>query len=286
MKVVVHTQGGDYFTLDHYTQLRELAIEYGIVLFFGVEVAELLPFDVENIYDRLPEDIDMVISYGGDGTFLDSVRYFGSRGIPMIGVNSGRLGFLSTVSSDDLELVLSCISLGEYVIEERTMLKVRGDFGEEVEFPCAFNEFSIQKDGMSMVDISLSIDGKFVADYMADGVIFSTSSGSTAYSLSVGGAILAPSCACFIISPIAAHNLNVRPLVVPDNSLCTIAVSSRCKRALATLDNRTYYIDSESRFYLERADEVIKIVKLPDESFFDVLRKKMMWAVDSRNRSL
>lgn len=284
MRVAVHTRGGDCFTADHYSRLRKLAIASGIELSFSEEVAGELPFEVANIYSQLPEDIDMVISYGGDGTFLDSVRFIGSLGIPVLGVNSGRLGFLSTVSSEDIGVVLKSLSSGDYIIEERAMLSVEGDFGEDIESPYAFNEFTIQKDGMSMVDISLSIDGKFVADYMADGVIFSTSNGSTAYSLSVGGAILAPSCACFIISPIAAHNLNVRPLVVPDNSLCTISVTSRSRGSLATLDNRTYYIDNNARFTLRRAEKSVKVVRLPEESFFDTLRKKMMWAVDARNR--
>lgn len=282
MNLAIYTRGGRYFTQKQYMELKRVADSHSFRVVFTSDVALRLDFEVENIYDELPEDIDILLSYGGDGTFLGSVAMLKGRSIPIVGVNSGHLGFLSTISHERIEDLIKALSRGEYTIEERSLIEV--ECSEEIDFPYAFNEFTIQKDGMSMVDITLSVESKFLARYMADGVIFSTPSGSTAYSLSVGGAILSPDCKNFIISPIAAHNLNIRPLVLPDDKEYHIEVSSRSQSALITLDNRTYYIPSQSRFKLRRAEKGIEIVKLESESFVETLREKMMWGYDARNR--
>ncbi len=284
MNIDIYTRGGEYFTQDHYKELKAQADRLGFRLSFSSEVAQSLDFEVEGINQQIAHDADILISYGGDGTLLAAVAQLKGRKIPILGINSGHMGFLTTNSHEGIADILDCLQKGEYTIQQRSLIEVEGDFDSENNFPYAFNEFSIQKDGMSMVDIELWAGDIFVAKYMADGVIFSTPSGSTAYSLSVGGAILSPSCQNFIITPIAAHNLNIRPVVVPDDREYHVKVASRSKHVLATLDNRTYYTTSQSRFTIRRAKMCVEIIKLHNESFFDTLRRKMMWGYDGRSK--
>lgn len=230
---------------------------------------------------------DVALSFGGDGTFLSSSRKIGCEDIPLFGVNSGRLGFLAAVALDDISGALDNLLAGRYVIEQRSLLMVIAE--DDANPPVgasgvAVNEFTIQKSGTAMVSISMDIDGERVASYWADGVIVATSTGSTAYSMSVGGAILAPGCRSLIISPIAPHNLNIRPLVVPGSSHVKISVGTRYGAgATATIDNREFPAPDGSSFELVRAPRMLKIVRLEGHSFYTTLREKLLWGVDARN---
>ncbi len=252
-----------------------------------------------------PEGFDMAISFGGDGTFLSSIRKMGDRLIPILGINSGRLGFLAGVAMNECGEALDELLRGGYTVDERSLLAVRGvalgtmpseaanseqgcDQSGPAEDPVtikgiAVNEFTLQKTGTAMVHIEVEIDGERVAGYWADGVIVSTSTGSTAYSMSVGGAILSPGCRCFMISPIAPHNLNIRPLAVPDTSRLRVGVATRSGDATATIDNREFRVASGTAFELQRAPEMVRIIRPALSSFYKTLREKLLWGVDVRN---
>lgn len=225
------------------------------------------------------------ISLGGDGTFLSAVRKMGlSRRLPLLGINGGRLGFLATVNLEDMELALDSLIAGKYHSEKRTMIEIEGIDICGASKSRALNEFTIQKHGPSMIEIELSIDDALVASYWADGVIVSTPTGSTAYSMSVSGSILAPDCQCFIISPIAPHNLSLRPLVVSDCSSVAIRVVSRTgKPSICTVDNREYEAPSGSTYTISKSPESQQVIGLVEGNFYDTLREKLLWGVDLRN---
>ncbi|MDE5944998.1 MAG: NAD(+)/NADH kinase [Rikenella sp.] len=226
---------------------------------------------------------DLALSFGGDGTFLSAVRKMGQESsIPILGINSGRLGFMASVAMEEIGEALDELREGRYRVEERTLLAVRGDGSEGI----AVNEFTVQKAGTAMVSVEIGIDGECVATYWADGVIVSTSTGSTAYSMSVGGAILAPGCRCLILSPIAPHNLNIRPLVIPDTSVVTLRVRTRDGRgAIATIDNRETAVADGATFRLAQADHRLRVVRPAGNSFYKALRNKLLWGVDARNNN-
>lgn len=227
--------------------------------------------------------INLAISLGGDGTFLWSVMSLGLADIPILGINSGRLGFLAGVSRDDVAAAIDSVLAGDYSIEERVLLKAEGDFGVTPDFPYAFNEFSVQKQDKTMVAVDVAVDGQTVATYWADGVLLSSPTGSTAYSLSVGGPVIAPNCDCLVISPIAPHNLGMRPLIVRGDSSVSFCVKTRSGVALATLDNREYPVGDMSRFTVRVSRHRVKLVQLADMSFYKTLQNKLMWGKDVRN---
>ena len=249
----------------------------------GIEVPQCA------IYSSMEEaltDDSIVISYGGDGTLLSAVRALGGRKVPVLGINSGRLGFLATASLEDTESALNALVKGDFSIEERAMLKVEGDIEEEIGFPLAFNEFSIQRQHMGMIGIRVEIDGRNVANYWSDGVLVATPTGSTAYSLSAGGPILTPGCHCLVLTPFAPHNLTMRPIVIPDSSRIRLSINTRDPHALAAIDNEYFTIHNNSSFTISRAEEQVFLVKLQNISFYDTLKKKMMWGLDGRESKL
>ena len=224
----------------------------------------------------------IIISYGGDGTLLSAVRGLGGKTNPILAINSGRLGFLATVSQEEAVQALDALVEGKFSIEKRALLRVEGDVEGEVSFPLAFNEFSVQRRHMGMIGTRVEIDGRVVANYWSDGVIVASPTGSTAYSLSAGGPILAPECRCMVLTPIAPHNLTMRPIVVPDSSLVRITVDSRDPHAIAAIDNENFTIHNGSSFTITRAEEEVFLVKLQNISFYDALKNKMMWGLDGR----
>ncbi len=289
MRIGIYTSGGKYLSKEELTELIELCNKENILYSFNYEYSDyanrnfgyILPayHNAKNI----PADTDFMLSYGGDGTFLHCIAMLESRQIPIIGINSGRLGFLASVRKNGLEQAIKCLLEHNYTLEKRSMLRVRGDFKEPLISSDAFNEFTLQKNGLNMINVELHINGEYVANYMADGLIISTPSGSTAYSMSVGGPIISPSCDCFIINPIAPHNLTMRPLIVNSTSQLSLSVTTRNKNCIATLDNRAYTVDNKARFTIGLSSNNISMVKLPDSYFFDTLRQKLMWGTDITN---
>jgi NAD+ kinase len=236
-----------------------------------------------NIKNKLPENIDLFIVIGGDGTFLEGVNIVQDSKIPIIGINTGRLGFLTSTNIQDLETVLTQIFSGNYNIDKRSLLKLTTDNGFE-NFNYALNEFTIHKsDTSSMITIEVNVNHEFVNSYWADGLIISTPTGSTAYSLSAGGPIIHPNSKNLIITPIAVHNLNVRPLVVPDDSIISLNVTGRSDNCRISLDHRSLTVPINSHFSLSKAEFSINLLHCKSYNFYNTLRSKLLWGADKRN---
>lgn len=225
----------------------------------------------------------IMVCYGGDGTLLEGVHRLEGAPIPVMGINAGHLGFLTSAPNEGLDLIFKEIADRNILTEPRSMLHVEGDFPEPLGVPLALNEFAVQRHGAGMISVETYVDGQMVATYHGDGVIVSTPTGSTAYSLSAGGPVVAPACSCFIISPLAPHNLTMRPVVIPDSAVITLHVHARRADAFATLDNRTHPIPPDAAFRIELAEQRIFLAVPHNISFYDTLRNKMMWGIDIRS---
>ena len=225
-------------------------------------------------------DADLLLSIGGDGTFLESVTY--ARGnVPIMGVNSGRLGFLSEVSQDDIEAALQSFFDGRFVTSKLDVIALQSMDGEVIDF--ALNEFAVTKrDSSSMLTIHTYVNNEFLTTYWADGLIVSTPTGSTAYSMSVGP-IVHPATPVFILTPIAPHNLTVRPLVVSNDVDVRLHIESRGRRLLTSLDGRMHLCDTNTCLQIKKAPFNVRVVQLPEHSFYATLRNKLMWGADKRN---
>lgn len=227
--------------------------------------------------------LDFLFSIGGDGTILDTITSI-KKGIPVVGVNSGRLGFLSNTAKTEIKKVIHQLMNKEYRIEERAMLNLETKSKLFGKYNFALNELTVhKKDSSSMITIHVFVNGIFLNSYWADGVIIATPTGSTAYSLSCGGPILMPNSNNFVITPIAPHNLNIRPMVVPDDSVIELKVEGRDQKFLATLDSRSEEISVNNLLVVTKSDLKINLVQFPNQDFFKTIRNKLMWGADKRN---
>ena len=227
---------------------------------------------------------DFAITLGGDGTFLDGMRYLYNQNIPILGINTGRLGFLTSFSLNEFTTFLPEILNGNFFIDERTLIEQNTPKNTFKDCNKALNEFTIQKtDSSSMVTIHTYVNGELLNTYWADGLIVSTPTGSTAYSLSCGGPIVMPKSGNFIITPIAPHNLNVRPIVLPDDVEIELKVESRSEHVLIALDSYSQIIKDNTAITLKKAAKKLKIIRPDGYTFFSTLRNKLMWGADKRN---
>ena len=228
-------------------------------------------------------EADFVISMGGDGTFLKAAGRVGNKDIPILGVNMGRLGFLADISPDDIEQCLEALFTDDYALQARALIQVEAD-GQPLGSPSfALNDVAILKrDTASMISIRASIDGQYLNTYQADGLVVSTPTGSTAYSLSNGGPIIVPGTKVFSMTAVAPHSLNVRPIVLPDSSIIELEVESRSHNYLVAIDGRSEKCKEGTKVTLRRAPYDIKVVKRSGHRYFQSLREKMMWGADSR----
>ncbi|WP_179349934.1 NAD kinase [Winogradskyella pacifica] len=237
-------------------------------------------------FSELDTTFDLLISVGGDGTILRAITYVGDLGIPVVGINTGRLGFLATIQIDDIQTALTEIFNGDYKISERSLLSVSTDPKHQdiVNTHFALNEIAIsRKNTTSMITIETHLNDEFLTSYWADGLILSTPTGSTGYSLSCGGPVIAPDAKNFALTPIAPHNLSARPLILPDNTTVTLRVNGREDQFLMSLDSRIVTLSNTTTVTVKKADFVIKMVELLDETFLATLRKKLLWGEDRRN---
>ena len=225
----------------------------------------------------------LMICYGGDGTLLEGVHRLHGAPIPVMGINAGHLGFLTSAPNADIGLLLKRIAEGKIRTEARSMLHVEGVFPQLPDSYLALNEFTVQRHGAGMISVETFVDDQMVGTYHGDGLIVSTPTGSTAYSLSAGGPVVAPTCRCLIISPLAPHNLTMRPVVIPDTSVITFHVLARRADAFVTLDNRNYPVPHGASFTIRRAEQPIFLAVPHNISFYDTLRNKMMWGIDIRS---
>lgn len=230
------------------------------------------------------KEVDFFMSIGGDGTFLEAITFVRDTGIPMVGINSGRLGFLADIAQAELEFSMEQLFAGNFVIQPRSLIKLENEFGLFSNFPYALNEFTVHKqDSSQMITVHVDIGGDLLNTYWADGLIVSTPTGTTAYSLSVGGPIITPDSANFVIAPIAPHNLAIRPVVIPDHEEVTLWVEGRGGRYMASLDSRSEPFDTGMIWKIRKADFMINVLKFENQSFYETLRKKLLWGADKRN---
>lgn len=283
MQIAIYTRGSEYLSDEELSEWLNVTENCDVNAIFNSRFAQIAyerGFGHIRSYsdvDEIPEDTELVISYGGDGTFLQCVRMLRGRDIPVMGINSGRLGFLANVPRVAVKDVIKNICSKNYIVEERSVIVAEG-------LGFALNEFSIQKEGVNMINICLSIDGEDVVEYKADGLLISTPTGSTAYSMSVGGPIVAPSCDCIVIIPIAPHNLTMRPLVVEGSAVIEVCAESRMNNLVVTLDNTCFPAENGQTFRLHREKNRIKIAQMPDNSFYKTIRNKLMWGLDGRGK--
>lgn len=269
--------------------LRSRGVEIVVYRPFKDFVEKTLEFSFVNVdffesCDDIKEGIDFVLSVGGDGTFLDSVMLVRDSGVPIVGFNSGRLGFLANISIDEVELAIDDIINKRYTLESRKILKVDSNTGKFSEFNYALNEFTVQKsDNRSMLTVKVYINDEYLASYWADGLIVATPTGSTAYSLSAGGPIVVPESDVMIITPISPHNLTVRPLVISSSNRVMLKVEGRSPSFVASLDSRSEVFTSRDEFVVTKADFSINVLKLNRHDFYKTLRNKLMWGADKRN---
>ncbi len=234
-------------------------------------------------HEDLPEGTDFLFSLGGDGTFLETVNLVRDSGIPVLGVNIGRLGFLSYISQENMAESLESVLGGNYDIEERMLLKVEVPGIHMEGLDVALNEVRIYKSSGSLITIHVKVNDEFLSAYWADGLLLSTPTGSTAYNLSVGGPIVVPESHSFVLSPIAPHNLSVRPLVLPDSAVMQLSVDTRDPQFQLAIDSRTIDLDVDSVVTVRKAAYALKMIRIENISFYSTLRDKLMWGADRRN---
>jgi len=242
--------------------------------------------DIEVFNDNsgLRGNAEFLFSIGGDGTLLDTITFVQDSGIPILGINLGRMGFLSSVSKDRIIEAIDQLMDNKFKLDQRTLLKLDTPDGLFGNLNYALNEFTVyKKDPFSMLKIQAYVNDDLLNSYWADGLIISTPTGSTAYSLSLGGPIILPRSQNFVITPIAPHNLTVRPIVIPDSSQIKVKVVGRTKEFFVSLDSRSLSVDSSIELNVMREDFNINLVQLEDESYFTTIREKLMWGLDIRN---
>lgn len=273
----------------HAETLFHILEKHGAEIYLCREFHRFLVSDLKldihpaGLFDGDHFSVDMVISLGGDGTFLKAASRVGDKNIPILGINTGRLGFLADISPDEMETTFEEIYAGRYTVEERSVLQLVCN-DKHLQFsPYALNEIAVLKrDSSSMISIRTAINGAFLTTYQADGLIISTPTGSTAYSLSVGGPIIVPHSKTIAITPVAPHSLNVRPIVICDDWEITLDVESRSHNFLVAIDGRSETCKETTRLTIRKAPYATKVVKRCDHIFFDTLRSKLMWGADTR----
>ncbi|HTB32183.1 MAG TPA: NAD kinase [Bacteroidia bacterium] len=270
-----------------FAQLDSLGIEYVVHQTYFESLEKYVKFQasVTTFSNELTdESVDYLISIGGDGTLLESLPYVVKAGIPVLGINTGKLGFLSLVPKDDIEPAINALKEKKFTIQSRSLLNLQTEGSVFGKNNYALNEVCVQrKDTSTMVTIHTYINGEFLNSYWADGLIIATPTGSTAYSLSCSGPILLPEDSSFILTPIAPHNLNVRPVVIPDSCSITLKVEGRNPTYLVSLDSRSVPMDSTKELTIRKESFGVKLIQLHDYSFAKTLRTKLNWGKDLRN---
>lgn len=236
--------------------------------------------------DLVAQGVNVLLSVGGDGTFLDSVVYIKNSGIPILGINGGRLGFLANISANEIDDAVDCICQGNYETEQRDLLHLQVDGKPFSNFDYALNEVSVLKtENSSLLKVHAYVDGVYLTTYWADGLIVATPTGSTAYSLSVGGPIVSPVCRNIILTPVCPHNLSMRPLLLPDNVTLTLKVEGRTGDFMLGLDARMQKVKDSCVLTINAGDFKINTVMLLNHNYYETLRNKLMWGEDRRNKS-
>jgi NAD+ kinase len=292
MKVAIYARSTNDNLSEHIHALFQKLNEYKTEIFvfepyykFVKQKFELVGnIKTFNSHTDLKGNVDVVLSLGGDGTFLETLAYVRNSEIPVLGINTGRLGFLANVAKTEINAAIDALVANKYTIEKRALLSVTKPEKLFGEVNYGLNELTIlKKDTSSMITIHAYINGDYLNSYFADGLIIATPTGSTAYSLSCGGPLVMPGSQNFVITPIAPHNLNVRPLVISDNNVITLKVEGRSPNYMVSLDYKSEVIDSTNEIVLQKADFSMNLIKLENQHFFNTLRNKLLWGLDKRN---
>ncbi len=242
------------------------------------------PYTTFNSHADLDEKTDCMISLGGDGTLLDTVTFVRDKGIPVLGINYGRLGFLASIGKEELHSAVEALVKGTYVTDKRTLIHLDGNVPLFGDVPYALNEFTIHKtDSSSMIKIHTYLNGEFLNTYWADGLIVATPTGSTGYSLSCNGPVVFPDSGSFVITPVAPHNLNIRPIVVPDTNIISFEVEGRTDDFICSLDSRRELVAKEAQLAVKKETFGINLIRLNENNFLQTLRNKLSWGLDKRN---
>ena len=293
MKVAIYSRGVD---IDQQQSLNALLLElnrYDTTIYVFAELITkfnlksaigkqaLIPF---TSIAELNNQVDCLISVGGDGTVLDAVTIVGDTHIPILGINYGRLGFLATISKDELSIMVEALVNRSYIIEKRSLLHLDADLPIFGTAPYALNEFAIHKrDTSPMIKIHTYLNGEFLNSYWADGIIVATPTGSTGYNMSCNGPILFPDSASFVITPVAPHNLNVRSIVVPDSSVISFEVEGRTEELICAMDARKEIVPNSIQLSIKKENFVVHFIRLNENSYLTTLRTKLTWGLDKRN---
>jgi len=268
------------------TCLADFNIETFIEKRFYDALASETTYPTFKDYSDLDSSYDIMFTLGGDGTFLRAVTFVRDLGIPVLGINMGRLGFLATIQKENISASIKALIDNDFSIKERSLLTVRTSQKNKdiAKINFALNEVTVaRRNTTSMITIKTYLDDEYLTSYWADGLIISTPTGSTGYSLSCGGPVITPEAKSFAITPIAPHNLNARPLIITDNTKIKLTTSGREKQALLSLDSRITVIDNDTEVYIEKAPFTIKTIELHDQTFLKTLREKLLWGEDNRN---
>ena len=293
MKIAIYGQSADKISKNIFLELLSISESENIKILIEKKYNSILlqksktshVHKLFSSYEDLDSTVDLMITIGGDGTLLRSISFVRDLGIPIIGINTGRLGFLATLNQELLNIELKKILKGEFNVEERSLLEVNIDNNNDFsDFNFALNEVSVgRKNTTSMIEIKTTLNGEYLNTYWADGLIVSTPTGSTGYSLSCGGPIMTPSSQTFSITPIAPHNLNARPLVISDEIKIELSVEGREESHLLSLDSRINSLKNNVKIKIKKANYKIKLASFKNNSFYKTLRSKLLWGEDRRN---
>ena len=291
MKIAIYSRGGE--TVRHedlmllLDELEKHKISCYIQYYFFEQVRHLFPANQYPTFidaGDLDDSFECIISMGGDGTLLDTLTLIRDSNIPVLGINFGRLGFLATIGKHELAHTVNALANHTYVIDKRSLIHLDASVPLFGKTPYALNEFAIHKrDTSSMIKIHTYLNGEFLNTYWADGIIVSTPTGSTGYSLSCNGPILFPDSASFIITPVAPHNLNVRPIVIPDDSIVSFEIEGRTDQFICALDSRREIVNKDIQLAVKKEAFTVSLIRLSENSFLQTLRGKLSWGLDKRN---
>jgi NAD+ kinase len=292
MRIAIYSRGTEN------NQLEDIELLLGALVKHGAEPVFYQDFfnqfysavDLEGKYstfnssDDMDSTIDCLISLGGDGTLLDTVTLVKDTGIPVLGINYGRLGFLANIGREEIDSAVEALIDRKYVLDKRTLLHLDANLPMFGDVPYALNEFTVHKSDISpMIKIHTYLNGEFLNTFWADGLIVSTPTGSTGYSLSCNGPVVFPDSASFVITPVSPHNLNIRPIVVPDNTIVSFEVEGRTDTFICSMDSRREIVPKEIQLAVKKEDFGINLIRLNENNFLQTLRNKLSWGLDKRN---
>ncbi len=290
MKVAIYSRGLDDRQLTTLLTLINELHRHGVYIVVSASLAQRY-WDamsaIQNIQvfaNQLDANTDCLISLGGDGTILDAVTIIGNKNIPILGINFGRLGFLAGIGKDELTIAVDSLVNGTFVIDKRILIHLDADLPLFGSAPYALNEFGIHKrDTSPMIKIHTYLNGEFLNSYWADGLVVSTPTGSTGYNMSCNGPIVFPDSSSFCITPVAPHNLNIRPIIVPDSNIVSFEVEGRTEEFICTLDARKEIVSKNIQLAVKKENFTISLIRLNENSFLSMLRTKLAWGLDKRN---